>query len=263
MPKQRVYALARELGLRSIDLIQRLRALGFSHITSHANSLTSNESRLIKEQFRAVAQSEAATSGHVDAAEGYQWDIFISYQREEPVGNWVRDHFYKRLYEWLSESMTRKPTIFIDDNIGIGADWRDELRQALRTSRFLVSILSPSYFQSAWCMAEWSTMTARSTLLKLSNRTTPQCLIYPIVFANKELLPKIASELQYRDFSQWDINYSAFETTVEYGDFIRAMQEVAKELGALIPQAPPWNPTWPVETPPPEPPPDPPLPRLQ
>ena len=257
MPKQRVHALARELGLKSQDLIQRLQALGFSHITSHTNALTRDEVSSIKEQFQVLPQGVGAAAG------GYQWDIFISYGRREPVRSWVHDHFYKRLYEWLPEKMRREPTIFIDEQIETGAPWRDELRLALQTTRFLVCIWSPSYFRSAWCMAEWRTMLARAEHLQLGAQTTPKSLIYPIVFDSKDLFPATASATQYRDFSPWNTNFRGFEATAAYGDFIREIQQVATELGALIPQAPLWDAAWPVETPAPEPMPSVSLPRLQ
>ncbi|ETX05997.1 MAG: hypothetical protein ETSY2_19735 [Candidatus Entotheonella gemina] len=193
-----------------------------------------------------------AASNHVDAIEGYKWDVFISYRRREPVRSWVHEHFYKRLYEWLPEKMVREPTIFIDEQIETGAPWRDELRNALQTSRFLVAVWSPSYFRSAWCTAEWHTMLAREKQLALGAHTTPKGLIYPIVFDSKELFPATAATIQYRDFSPWNINFSGFEATEHYGHFIREIQQVAMELGALILQAPSWDPAWPVEMPSPD-----------
>ncbi len=263
MPKQRVYELASELGLKSKDLIQRLQALGFNHITSHANSLTSAEISLIKEKLKSVSQDVGAVSSQVDHTRGYKWDVFISYRRREPVRSWVQEHFYKRLYEWLPEKMMREPTIFIDEQIETGAPWRDELCDALQTSRFLVSIWSPSYFRSVWCTAEWHTMLAREQQLALGAHSTPKGLIYPIVFDSRELFPATACAIQYRDFSSWNINFRGFEATEHYGRFVQEIQQVATELGALIPQAQPWQPDWPVQMPSPEPIQPIPLPRLR
>lgn len=246
MLKRRVYELASELGLTSKNLIQRLQALGFNHITSHANSLTQAEIDEIKKKLGTPFQDAGHAVSPSDVVGGYAYDIFISYRRREPVMRWVQEHFYERLHEWLSEKMTREPNIFIDKQIETGAPWRDELRVALQTSRFLVPIWSPSYFRSSWCLAEWQTMLAREKQLGLGVDSTPKSLIYPILFASEELLPEKARATQHQDFSSWNINWEAFKSSNEYGCFVRAIQYVATDLGQLIPQAPKWQPNWPV-----------------
>ncbi len=252
MLKQRVYELARELGLQSKDLIQRLQVFGFDHINSHANSLTQAEIDEIKERLSSTLQDTASASSQSGVARGYKWDVFISYRRREPVRSWVQEHFYQRLCEWLPEKMTREPSIFIDEQIETGTPWREELRDALQTSRLLLPIWSPSYFRSAWCTAEWHTMLAREQQLGLGVESTPKGLIYPIVFDSSELFPDDACKIQYRDFSPWNINFKGFEFTAAYGPFVREIQHVATDLGQLLSQAPLWEPHWPVLTPEPQ-----------
>jgi hypothetical protein len=54
----------------------------------------------------------------------YQYDIFLSYSRRDPVLSWVRDHFKPLLEQWLAQSMPADPSIFRDeDSIETGASW--------------------------------------------------------------------------------------------------------------------------------------------
>ena len=92
----------------------------------------------------------------------YQYDVFVSYRREPPVSEWVANHFLDGLVEWLGETMAEEPRIFVDvKRIETGTAWPDVLREALLTSRLMVSIWSPRYFRSRWCLAEHRSMRAR------------------------------------------------------------------------------------------------------
>jgi macrodomain Ter protein organizer (MatP/YcbG family) len=42
-------------------------------------------------------------------ADDYQYDVFISYRRPNPVGDWVKNHFHPLLVEWLSQAMPYEP----------------------------------------------------------------------------------------------------------------------------------------------------------
>lgn len=55
-------------------------------------------------------------------AEDYLYDVFVSYRHKPPVLDWVRNHFYPLLNQWLPSAMPVEPEIFIDwEEIEIGA----------------------------------------------------------------------------------------------------------------------------------------------
>ncbi|MGH9836562.1 MAG: toll/interleukin-1 receptor domain-containing protein [Blastocatellia bacterium] len=182
-------------------------------------------------------------------AEAYEYDVFVSYRRKQPVMDWVNNHFYPLLDQRLPDEMPveHETKIFIDfDEIETGAAWPAKLREALRKSRCIVAVWSPEYFRSEWCMAEWRTFVEREKLLGLP--ADRQRLIYPVVFADGEHFPPDAKETQYRDLKKWNLPHLPFRNSLEFLDFDKEVQAVANELAAMIQKAPAWN-DWPIITP--------------
>ena len=44
----------------------------------------------------------------------YEYDIFLSYSRKSPVLDWVQNHFYPELKQWLASHTPHEPRIFVD-----------------------------------------------------------------------------------------------------------------------------------------------------
>ncbi len=38
-------------------------------------------------------------------AEDYEYDVFVSYRRKQPVMDWVKNHFHPLLEQWLPNAM--------------------------------------------------------------------------------------------------------------------------------------------------------------
>jgi hypothetical protein len=185
-------------------------------------------------------------------AQDYLYDVFISYRRRPPMGDWVRNHFYPLVEQRLPDCLPveHETSIFIDWDIETGAVWPAKLLQALKTSRCILAIWSPEYFRSPWCRAEWETMLERSKRVNAANSLNPARLIYPVVFSDGEHFPAEAKDTQQRDLRKWNIPHPSFKETRDYVDFDREVQSLCQELGAMIRQAPPWE-DWPAATPPP------------
>jgi len=84
---------------------------------------------------------------------GYEWDVFISYTRDELVSEWVHKVFYPVLNNRLRICLGEEPKIFIDDKNTRGGDaWPEKLKKALGTSKLLIGIWSPWYFKKDWCL---------------------------------------------------------------------------------------------------------------
>lgn len=180
----------------------------------------------------------------------YMYDVFLSYRRANPVGDWVHNHFHPLLADWLPQVMPYDPKIFIDaKSIETAEDWPLKLRQALQGSRCIVAIWSANYFRSSWCMAEWQSMLRREEKLGYRTRERPLGLIYPVVFFDGEHFPREAKRIQSRDVSQWSHPYRSFRETQDFIGFTQEMQTIAREIWGMIEQTPPWQPDWPVVIP--------------
>ena len=179
----------------------------------------------------------------------YDYDIFLSYHRGPPVGDWVHNHFHQLLEQWLNESvMGPAPRIFIDTQVRTGTEWQDELGHALLHSRFLVPVWSPSYYRARWCSWELASMRAREEALGMRTHNNRGRLIFPVLFNNG--VPPDLSGIQYRDLRRYNFPSESFSATHEYLLFLREIQDFAKDLAADLKHAPPWQRGWPLAQPP-------------
>ncbi len=178
----------------------------------------------------------------------YVYDIFLSYRRKPPVGDWVRNHFYPLIEKWLPLCMPYEPKIFIDlKQIETGAAWPLTLKNALKTSRCLMPVWSEDYFRSTWCMAEWKTFVARERLLEVQEDQDER-LIYPVRFFGGDYFPEEAKRTQQRDLSRWNNSSLAFADTEGFVELETEIQSVVVELRDMIQKTPHWR-DWPVITP--------------
>jgi hypothetical protein len=171
-------------------------------------------------------------------ADGYQWDVFISYRRKSIVERWL-PNFLHLLEEWLTEELAAlgwtplqpgaPARIFTDSKIPAGANWQTALREAVRTSRCAVTIWLPTYFQSAWCVAEWTSFRGRGNEL-----------VVPIRFHDGTSFPQEARVAQMFDFENYTSSAPAFRDTVKYVEFEGKVQEFARRLAQVVMAAPPF-----------------------
>jgi hypothetical protein len=197
---------------------------------------------------------------------GYEYDVFLSYTRRGGGDVWVREHFYRALKEWLGNEMAVEPRIFVDWNQNTGVAWPVNLERALLRSKVMVAILSPPYFRSSWCQAEWASMAERHRMLGYGTAGDPRLLVHGVRYADGKHYPADAQSVLCRDFTRWNkpLPYDVYSRTTDYVDFYTAVQGLAKEVAERVEDVPAWDPAWRVVRPPPDPgaPPPGPLPRL-
>jgi hypothetical protein len=202
-----------------------------------------------------VLVAARAQCGHYAVlVSGYEFDLFISYRRRGNPLNWVHNHFFPRLRDYLEDHLDKDPALFVDVDMEKGTHWPTRLENALSRTKILVPIYSPQYFRSPWCLAEWRTMAERELLLGLSSAERPQGLIYPILFSDSDNFPDFARLRSWRDLKKWNNPDPVFQQTIEWVSFLREVETIAMDLANLLPQVPDWQPDWPVYRP------DPPLP---
>jgi len=180
--------------------------------------------------------------------DGYEYDVFISYRHKDPVLGWLKNHFHSELEQWLPNCLPIASgcKIFVDWQIETGASWPDVLVDALQKSKCMLAVLTPEYFRSRWCCAEWETMLERERCLGFHQAPRLHGLIYGVTFFDGEHFPQAAQAMQLRDLTEWNYPVPVFRQTSKYLPFITEVQSMARELARMISRAPTWQPDWPI-----------------
>ena len=101
---------------------------------------------------------------------GFECDIFISYAHvdnrslTEGQKGWI-DSFHQALEVRLSQVLGSDPAFFRDPKLAGNDYFESVLEGTLQRTAILVSIVSPRYVESEWCIKEFKLFTdvARST----------------------------------------------------------------------------------------------------
>jgi hypothetical protein len=180
---------------------------------------------------------------------GYEFDIFLSYTRASSNGQWVMEHFRTLLQERLDNAMPREPKMFVFEDQESATAWPENLAFALRRSRVLVAVLSPPYFRSRWCIAEWESMVARERECGLGTEDNARRLIHPLIYADGKHFPEDARRNFSRDFSSWNYPYPHFRDTPAYLRFFDAVDILANEIAGRLDDVPEWRADFPIVRP--------------
>ncbi len=125
--------------------------------------------------------------------------FFFSYARDNSVGNFL-DTFYEDLKIEINQA-TGIPVeeVGFRDNrsIPLGANWNEEIAEALRTCKTFVAILSPAYFRSPYCGKEFEAFRLRLDSVGLeADEKYP--LLLPVLWTPiDECLPEAMQCIQY------------------------------------------------------------------
>src|SRR4051812_20055780 len=90
-----------------------------------------------------------------EGSEMYLYEAFFSYKRHTLTDEWHRE-LMTRIQFWLSQDLGVQdaPVFFDTRSIPNGMLFAQEIDDALRASKVIVSVMSPLYFTSDHCMAE-------------------------------------------------------------------------------------------------------------
>jgi len=175
----------------------------------------------------------------------YQYDVFLSYNRKFPHGQWVNEIFYPLFKSYLDEALNSDVKIFKDSQeIQSGNDWGLKIRKALITSKIMVSIFSPSYFRSEWCMKEFSTIYHRQKELGFLTLLNPTGLIIPVKIFDGEHFPDYANSLQMLNCIDFNRVGPGVMQTNLYIDLQGKLQDWIYDVAEALKQAPPFNDNW-------------------
>ncbi|HTG45277.1 MAG TPA: toll/interleukin-1 receptor domain-containing protein, partial [Verrucomicrobiae bacterium] len=186
----------------------------------------------------------------------YEHDVFISYKRSPIQNEWIREHFMLLFLENVRDEIAaecHRParSIFFDEaqlsaaaltyelkGIEPGQIWRDELKAALKTSRCLVALWTPSYFYSPWCKVEFNTFRNRG-------QKQGKALVVGVSVHDGKAFPAEAKAIQFMDLSEYKIIGAGFTTTPMYVDFQRKVMDLAHYVAKAVSEAPDFE-DWPV-----------------
>lgn len=179
-------------------------------------------------------------------------DVFISYKRDPWQDPWLVDEFMPAFSSLVRNEIAaacqRKPqSIFFDraalaphhlvfDQKGIdpGQQWQDALREAIRTSRCVVTLWQPMYFYSDWCLIEWRSFHERQ-------KSTQRVLVLPLSVHDGESFPNEARGLQAQNFSDYVLIGAAFRETRLYVEFQQRLKQFAQKVALAVRDAPPFD----------------------
>ena len=169
------------------------------------------------------------------APTGYEFDVFISYRREDPYGTWLRTMFLREFEPALNDCLDRDVRIFCDyQSIPLGTQWPGVLRRGVQCSRAIVPIWAARYFRSAYCLAEWKSFVKRGA-----------DVVLPIFFTNPKetlkLFPGEAQTTQSEDFHMHAYWGEGFVKSEKYLAFLDDVRRFAKKVAAALDRAPPFD----------------------
>jgi hypothetical protein len=172
----------------------------------------------------------------------YEYDVFISYRRESDSKEWTEDIFFPKFKSYLREELGKKAlNIFIDEQgIEGGQYWEDTLKIALAKSKCLVPVLMPSYFQSEWCVREFSVLYHRQEQLV----PKPKSLIVPFVIWDGDHFPPPAKALHYFPCHEYYHTGQGFKDSVRYFEFQEKLKKWVVAVAKAIRSAPAWDNNW-------------------
>jgi len=123
---------------------------------------------------------------------------FLSYAHVNDRDGGIR-RFHEVLQDELQQCSGASYEIFIDENIGIGSSWNDHIKDRLKSSRFLVVMVSPAFLASAECKKEYD---------YFCEVASEHAWVFPILYLSCALLTgnpfyTELSRLQYQDFTRF------------------------------------------------------------
>lgn len=200
------------------------------------------ESLAPKDAARGSATISVSGSGNlrVSGQEGYEYDIFISYRHGGVVDEWVR-RFVDDLNQWLHLTLADKPRIFLDSAlVSRGDAWEPAMREGFQRSKMLIAVLTPAYFTSPYCGAQWRAFEARER--------GGEPLILPILLqAQTGPLPASVNNRMYLKVPE-DALVSLGKNAHDV-HYARFLQEVANAVVRVLSSTPPYEEWFPMPEP--------------
>ena len=126
----------------------------------------------------------------------YEYDIFISYRRDDLTKAWIEKIFIPPLRSHVFYELGFHPRFFIDEQLEVGTTWPLSLGHALGTSKTIIPLWSKTFLNSVWCTCEISHMLEREAKTGFRTPQNPDGLVFPTIIHDGETLPINLSSIQ-------------------------------------------------------------------
>jgi len=174
----------------------------------------------------------------------YQYDVFISYKSKSR--DWLRDVFLEPFMHFLEEEIGKDVRVFVDwHDLEPGDAWKQRLKKGLMSSKCLVSLLLPTYFESVWCKREFAVFEHRSRECGLSSLEDPIGLIIPISLHKGHRYPNAVKDMQFIDYKYfYSSNVEGYKKRKKYQKLQDEIKTLAEVVAKRVRQAPAWDHQW-------------------
>lgn len=177
----------------------------------------------------------------------YQYDIFISYRRDDLTKAWIEKHFIPLLDSHVFYELGRHPKFYIDVQLESGTTWPIALGNALGTSKVIIPLWSKNYLNSVWCTCEISIMLDREIKTGCRTLQNPSGLVFPTVIHDGETMPVNLSSIQKVEIQDcFNVKMSPDSPKAEI--LSEKLQPLGKAIADAIDKAPAWQAGWETAT---------------
>lgn len=184
---------------------------------------------------------------HHGSGLGYEYDIFISYRRNQETLAWIKEHFVPLLRLRVELELQRRPTVFVDESeVESGTSWPAAIGDALGKSRMLIPLWTGNYLTSVWCTAELSHMLSRETDAGLRTAKNPHGLIVPAFIHDGESFPPDLDHIKPFAIQQC-FNVRMARNSPRAEELDGALTAQARAIATTIKNAPKWRKRWPMK----------------
>jgi hypothetical protein len=148
----------------------------------------------------------------------------------------------ERVRFWVSQGLGKPAKIFFDArSIGNGVNFDQSIDDALKHSTVIISVMSPLYFASAYCLAEIETFILREDKLGYSRGSLISCAH----FHDGESFPIRFARLQAVDFTPFANTEKAFWDSADAVVFSPRIKNFGIAIAEKIKAAPEWSSDFP------------------
>lgn len=177
----------------------------------------------------------------------YQYDIFISYRRDDLTKAWIEKLFMPILSSHVFLELGRHPEFYIDTQLEGGGTWPLDLGNALGTSRVIVALWSKTYLNSMWCTCEISHMLERENKTGYRTINKPDGLVFPTIIHDGETMPINLTSIQKIEIQDcFNVKMSPDSPKAEV--LSDKLKPLGKAIANAILNAPECEPDWKIDS---------------
>lgn len=167
----------------------------------------------------------------------FKYSCFISYCHGQY--DLVKE-FIRQITEALQGSIDSylDQEVYIDERLGPGYHYNEELAQAICQSICMIVIYTPKYESHSYCKREYIAMERieKKRLELLADRSNNMGMIIPIIFRGEEtdIPPRIKDRIHFYDFRDFTLATQEIKRNSKYAGEIERIAEIIHRFSKLF-----------------------------